>query len=339
MKANRAQIARALDKPDGSTRLFLLYGPDLASSRELAARLAASLGTEGERIDLSPSTLQSDPARLADEAASIGLFGGARHIRVEGAGEESAESVKALLGASSAGNPVVLVAGALRRDSTLLKLVVESDRALAFASYLPDGADAERLAVTIARESGVRLRPELARRLAAQTGGDRALLRQEIAKFALYLDATPERPAELDTPSYELLAVEGEDPGQAVLVDAALSGAALALDEALVHSGRAEPVPLLRALARRLLQLAELRGRVEEGASIEAAIAGAGRGLFWKDRDIVARQLDRLDAATLARALERTAMVERQVKYGHPGAALIADSLLLDIVRAAGRSR
>ena len=121
------------------------------------------------------------------------------------------------------------------------------------------------------------------------------------------------------------------------MVDAALSGAALALDDALVRSGPADPIPLLRALARRLLQLAELRTRVEEGASVEAAVAGAGRGLFWKDRDIVARQLERLDAATLARAIERTAIVERQVKRGHPGAALVADALLVDIVRAAAR--
>ncbi len=337
MKANRAQITRALDQPDDATRLILLYGPDNAGSRELAARLGAAMGADGERIDLTGATLQSDPARLIDEAAAIGLFGGARYIWVDGAGDEIAAAVQALIEAPSAGNPVVVIAGVLRPASPLLKLALDSDRISVFASYAPDGADAERLASTIAREAGIRLRPELARRLAAQTGGDRALLRQEITKFALYLDASPERPAELDATSYDLLAVEGEDPGHATLVDAALSGAPLALDEALMHSGPAEPIPLLRALARRLLQLAELRSRVEDGASVETAVAGAGRSLFWKDRDIVARQLARLDAATLARAIERTAIAERQVKFGHPSAALVADVLLVDIARAAAR--
>lgn len=191
MKANRAQISRALDQPDGATRFYLLYGPDLAGSRELAGRLAAAMGADAERIDLAGPALQSDPARLADEAASIGLFGGARHILVDGAGDEIAAAVKALIDAPSAGNPVVAIAAALRRDSALLKLALDSDRAIAFASYLPEGADAERLAGAIAREAGVRLRPELVRRLVAQTGGDRALLRQETAKFALYLDASP----------------------------------------------------------------------------------------------------------------------------------------------------
>lgn len=337
MKANRAQITRALDQPDAAVRLILLHGPDNAGSRELAARLGAAMGGDAERIDLAGNTLSSDPARLVDEAAAIGLFGGARYIWVDGAGDEIAAAVQALIEAPSAGNPVVVIAGALRPASPLLKLALDSDRILAFASYAPDGQDAERLASTIAREAGIRLPPELARRLAAQTGGDRALLRQEIGKFALFLDASPERPAELDTTSYDLLAVEGEDPGHAMLVDAALGGAPAALDEALTHSGPAEPIPLLRALARRLLQLAELRTKIEAGASVETTIAGAGRSLFWKDRDIVARQLSRLDATTLARAIERTSIAERQVKFGHPNAALIADSLLVDIARAAAR--
>jgi DNA polymerase-3 subunit delta len=337
VKANRAQIGRALDQPDTAIRLILLHGPDTAASRELAGRLAIALGPDAERIDLTGSTLHADPARLPDEAAAIGLFGGARHILIDGAGDEITTAATTLLAAPSAGNPVVVIAGALRRDSSLLKLAQDSDQAIAFASYPPDGADADRLAASLAREAGVRLRPDLARRLAAQTGGDRALLRQEIAKFALYVDASPERPAELDVRAYDLLAVEGEDPGHAVLVDAALSGAALALDDALVRSGPADPIPLLRTLARRLLQLAELRARVEDGASIESTLAAAGRSLFWKDRDIVARELARLDAATLARAIERTAIIERQVKHNHPGAPIAADALLIDIVRSAAR--
>jgi DNA polymerase-3 subunit delta len=337
VKANRAQVTRALDKPDATTRLILLYGPDLAGSRELAGRLAAAMGGDAERIDLTGAILKSDPARLADEAAAIGLFGGARYILIDGAGDEMAPALSALLEAPSAGNPAVAIADNLRKESALLKLALASDMVLAFASYPPDGADAERLASAIAREAGLRLRPELARRLAGQTGGDRALLRQEVAKFALFLDASPERPAELDPRDYDLLAVETEDLGHGPLVDAALGGAPLALDEALVRGGPADPVPLLRALARRLLQLAELRTKVEDGASVQTAVAGAGNRLFWKDRDVVARQLAQLDAATLARAIERTAMAERQVKRNHPAAAFIADTLLVDIARAAAR--
>ena len=104
MKADAAQVARALDKPDPALRLILLYGPDESGSRALASRVDKALGADAERIDLSGSQLKGDPARLADEAASISLFGGARHIRVDPAGDEAIEAVEALLEAPSAGN-------------------------------------------------------------------------------------------------------------------------------------------------------------------------------------------------------------------------------------------
>ena len=87
MKANRSQIERALARP-ADTRLFLLHGPDESGSRGLARALAAAMGADAERIDLTGAELKADPARLADEAAAISMFGGARWILVEQAGDD-----------------------------------------------------------------------------------------------------------------------------------------------------------------------------------------------------------------------------------------------------------
>ena len=65
------------------------------------------MGEDAERIDLSGPDLKADPAKLADEAAAISLFGGARMIRIDPIGDESFAAVEALLEAEKAGNPVV----------------------------------------------------------------------------------------------------------------------------------------------------------------------------------------------------------------------------------------
>ena len=52
MKANRAQIERALDSATTDIRAFLLYGPDESQSRDLAARIGRRLGPAAERVDL-----------------------------------------------------------------------------------------------------------------------------------------------------------------------------------------------------------------------------------------------------------------------------------------------
>ena len=97
MKANAAQIRAAVDKPKPDIRLFLLHGPDEAGAAEFAERLGKAVGPDAERIDLDMKALREQPGRLADEAASLSLFGGNRYVRVSGLEEAGSEEVSLLL--------------------------------------------------------------------------------------------------------------------------------------------------------------------------------------------------------------------------------------------------
>jgi len=341
VKAQRGQIERALDAPQADCRLFLLHGPDESSSRDLAQRLARAMGADAERIDLGGAALKADPARLADEAASISLFGGARHIRIDPAGDEILEAVEALLEAPSAGNPVVAIAGALRKESKLLKLALASPMVLAFASYVPEGGDADRLAMTMAREHGLRMTTDLARRLAAATAGDRALLAREMEKLALYADASPEQPREIDHAALDALGAATDEGDLARLVDAVLSGRAEAADAELASlAGEGvEGVPVIRALLRRLLLLAQLRAETARGESIDAVMASSGKSLFWKEKPEVAKQLARWSPDKIETAIARLGEAERLLKSSGALGAIAVEEELLAIGRAAARMR
>src|SRR3546814_1648200 len=115
------------------------------------------MGPDAERIDLDGAALKIDPARLADEAASISLFGGARWIRVTLAGDEALPAIEGLLQAAQAGNPVIAIGGTLKTSSKILKLALDHKEVLAFASYAPGGRAAEQLAPPVGRETGLRL--------------------------------------------------------------------------------------------------------------------------------------------------------------------------------------
>ena len=96
MKAVKASLYGALDKPASDVRFYLFYGPDEAASRALVSAFAAAAGAGAERVELTGSSLREDPARLADEAASISMFGGSRYIVVDPAGDESTAAAEAL---------------------------------------------------------------------------------------------------------------------------------------------------------------------------------------------------------------------------------------------------
>lgn len=338
MKANRAQVERALRKPEG-VRFFLLYGPDDAGSRSLLKLLATS--PDSERLELSGAELRSDPARLADEAASISLFGSSRYVVVEPAGDECMPAVEALLEANAAGNPVVLVGGALKASSKLVKLALSHPAALALASYPPEGEQAERLVLDLARAEGLAVRPDIARRLAEACAGNRAILALELQKLALFLDASAERPKPLEMDAIEKIGADSGEGDLSRMVDGVAGGDAAVLGSELLRlsSEGVEGIPLIRAVLRRMSLLSRLRAQVEAGNSPSAVMASAGKSLFWKEKDSIGRQLGRWRSEALARSVSRLLEAERAVKAsGGLGAAAVGEELFA-ICRQAARQR
>jgi DNA polymerase-3 subunit delta len=340
MKANRPQIDKALKAP-GETRFFLLHGPDESGSRALIKALGLGMGAEAERVDLAGADLRGDPARLADEAASISMFGDLRWILVEAAGDEIVPALEALLEAPAAGNPVAIVAGALKPASKLLKLALAAPNALAFASYVPDARDAERLVLDMARAHGLIVRPDVARRIAESCGGNRAIIEQELVKFALYAAAAPEAPKPLDHEIVDALGAAVDEGDLTRLVDSAAGGDAAALEAELVrlHAEGLEGITLIRAMLRRMALLARLRAEVEQGSSPAAVMASAGKSIFFKEKDGIERQVRRWRSDLIAKAMSRLAEAERQVKTSGGVGPIAADSELFAICRQAARLR
>lgn len=339
MKANFSQLRAAIDAANPDIRLYLFHGPDEAGAADHVQRLARAIGPDVERIDLDGAGLKSDPARLADEAASLSLFGGKRFIRVDGVGEESLAALTALLEAETAGNPVVAIAPTVKTTAKIVKLAQSAPRAMAFACYVPDGADAERLAVTIAREHGLRPVGTAAKRLAEAAAGDRAVIAREVEKLALYLDAAPDRPAELDDAALDAV---GADLGEAEMgsaVAAAVDGrtADLGVELARLADAGTSPIPVLRNLVRRLMALAEMRADVEAGATLDEAMAR--QRVFFKEKAQTGHALRRWTPARLTSAIDRARAAERAMMSSDTAGSILADNAFTTIARIAARQR
>ena len=340
MKANRAQIERALKAPE-TTRLFLLHGPDEAGSRSLVKLLGDAMGESAARIDLTGADLKADPARLADEAAAISMFGDKSWILVEQAGDEILQAVEALVEVPAAGNPVAIVAGALKASSKLLKLVLAEPSTTAFASYPPDAQQAGALVAKLGREHGLDIRSDVARRIADAAGGNRALIAQELAKLALYLDASPAAPKPLDHDAIDAVGAGAEEGDLTRLVDSVAGGDAAGAEAeiARLRAEGKEGITLIRALLRRMILLARLRAEVERGSNVGAVMASTGKSLFFKEKDAIGAQLGRWRSDYIAKAVGRLVEAERQVmSQGGPG-IVAADAELFAICRQAARLR
>ena len=330
MKAVKTSLNSALDRPPGNIRFYLFYGPDEAGSRALAMRLLKGLGN-AEKFIVIGSAVKNDPASLPDEAGALALFGGARALWIEPAGEEIVEGVGALLDAAASESAVVAVAGALRKTSGLLKLAESHVAALAHCSYVPEGRDMERVVDELSRAVGLRVSPDVSQRLAAAANSNQAIAASELEKFALYLGAEPAKPCDLDHDTLDLLSADAAEGDLLKLGDLALAGRMDALLEELgrLPSGGNDAVPVIRALQRRLLMLAPLRARVERGESVNGVLTSMGKALFWRDKEVVQRMLSAWTAERIANASARVATLERQLMLSKaPEDASLAETLL-----------
>jgi DNA polymerase-3 subunit delta len=335
VKASKASVGRALDQPDRQIRFYLFNGPDEAQSRGLGARLVEAL--KASRFLISAGSLKSDPALLADEASALNLFGGVRVVWIEPAGDDIADSVQALFELPAAESPVVAIAGSLRKTSAVLKLAESSPLALAFTAYLPEGQEAGRMVVDVGRRYGLKISPPVAARIAAACANDQAVVAQELQKLALYVDASPNAPKELDHDAVDAVGADSGEGDFLRLADLALGGAVAELADELsrLPGAGSEAIPVVRSLQRRLLMLAPARARVERGEPVDAVMTSLGKALFWKDKPVVGRMLSKWSAGDLAKVAERAGKLERELMFSDaPGREALGEELLAIARRA-----
>ena len=339
MKTDAGRLRALIAAPPRDIRLYLLHGPDEAGAQAAARQIGNAVGADAERVDLDGATLRKDPARLADEAASLSLFGGARYIRVTGIGEESLEAMTMLLGAERTGNPVIALAPGLRATAKVAKLALDSPRAYACAFYEPSAAEAEKVAQSLAREMGLQPDPGIARHVAEASGGDRAVIAQELEKLALFLDAGPDRPKLLHQAALDAIGADLGDSAQSALVAAIVDGEPAALGVALdrMSAEGLSPVPWLRALTRRLLALADMRAAIEAGDAAGEVVKR--HRVHFREEGTTLAALRRWSPTMLARAVAQVRTAERGVMASNYAGSVLAEAAVLTIARGIAARR
>lgn len=337
MKTAKGQISAVVDRPDPTVRFYLFHGPDEAGSRALAIRLLHGLG-DAERFIVLGNAIKVDPASLADEAGAMALFGGPRAIWIEPAGDEIASGVEALLDSPASESAVIAIAGNLRKTSSLLKLADGHAAALSHISYVPEGRDMERIVTEIGHRVGLRFPVDVAQRIAHSSGNNQAVAEQELAKLALFVGSSPEQPQQLGHDAIDAVGADAAEGDFLKLGDMALSGNMNGLlDELGRLSLNGEAIPIVRSLQRRLLMLAPLRARVEQGEDVGAVMTSMGKALFWKDKSMVQRMLTSWSSARIAEAARRVGELEQQLIFVDMSDEAAIGETLVSFARVAAR--
>jgi DNA polymerase-3 subunit delta len=314
MTAVRApDVEAALRRLDPRIVVLLFYGPDTGlvaeRARKAAEQAVADPADPFQLVRLEGETVAADPGRLADEAGTIGLFGGRRAVWVRPTTRNLAPTVEAILQSAPKDALVVIEAGDLPKSSPLRTLCEKSPAALALPCYADSARELGAIIDETLRGAGLSIAKDARAALLASLGGDRLASRSEVGKLALY--AHGRREVTLD----DVDAVVSDVSALALdaLVDAAFCGDRIGIEAGCrrVQAEGTAPSVVLTAALRHTLALLAAAADIDEGRSAEAVLQG-WRGLHFRRRDLVAEQLRRWRATSLAQivALLQSAVLD-----------------------------
>ncbi len=328
-----------LDRPDPRISFVLIYGPDrgLVSARAdaLAGKVAESLSDPFLVTVLDADSVAADPARLADEANSLGLAGGRRVVRVRGAGDAQARAFEDPLAGQGCANLVVVEAGNLGKRSSLRQLFEKSAIAGALPCYADEGGSLSAvIKETLATRDLTASRDAMVY-LAGNLGADRLQTIAELEKLALYMGG----PGTVELADAMAAVGDSAASGLDDVVYAAAGGdrAGLDRDLARAYAGGAHAVGVLRACARHLQRLHLAAGMIARGSTPKQAMGSLRPPVFFKLAGAFRQQLRLWSPARLADAMVLVLEAEADCKTTGLPAEALCSRALMRIGQAAAR--
>ncbi len=349
MKISTGQAQRFIKKPDPTIRAVLVYGPDGGLVRERIEALLRSVVEDPNdpfRVaELDAAALRDDPARLPDEAAALALTGGRRVVRIRGAGDGLSDQFKAFLTDPPGEALILLEAGELPTRSSLRKVFEAARNGAALACYHDAGRDLNEVIDKTLAAAGLVASPDAHAYLGANLGADRQLTRRELEKLVLYMG----RPLEGDPANrrVELADVQAciGDSSELTLENIAFAvgdGDLQGIERGLTRSLQegAQPISVLRGVARHFQRLHLVVGQLKRGVGIEDALKRLRPPVFWKTSERFRNQAGRWNAPALAAALENLLTTEAACKRtASPAETLVSRALLHIAANAPRRQR
>ncbi len=336
MKITASKADAFVRRPDSAARAVLVHGPDAGLVRERAEALVGGVvddpGDAFRVAELSPARIKDDPALLADEAASLSLTGGRRVVRVRQTTDALAGVFEDFLASPPAGDALVVVeAGELPSRSRLRRAFERADNAAALACYPDEDAALRRVIEETLGAYDLVLEPAAESYLVAALGGDRQVTRAELDKLVTYMG---------DDRRVSLADVEACVGDSSVVTLDGVAIAAAGGDLAAVERGLAraylegaQPVTVLRAVARHLQRLHRAAGRVARGEPLAQVVKSLAH--HFRVEDALRAQQPRWPAARVVRAMDAVLDAERACKTTGSPAEAICGRALIRVARAA----
>jgi DNA polymerase-3 subunit delta len=335
MVAKKAgEVDAFLRRPDAGYAVVLVYGPNAGLVSERARHVARGFIDDPDDpfqlIRMDGDDIAADPFRLAEEAHTIGLFGGRRSIWIRAGSRNLLPALEPILKTPPADAQVVIEAADLAKGNPVRLAAEASRNAIALPCYADETRDIVALAETVLKDAGLTIDRDGRERLGDLLGADRQLTRRELEKLSLFAQGTR-------TVTAETIDAIMADAAAAILdtvIDAAFSGepAALQTGIARIFAEGDDPGMVVGAALRHAMTLHRHRLAADKGTSLE----DLSRRMHFKRKGAFQKQMRLWSTTSLEGAIVTLRETQAQVrKMASIGETLACRAFLTIATRAA----
>jgi DNA polymerase-3 subunit delta len=333
-----ADIDRFLAKP--TAPVVLVYGPDAGLVRERGEALVrASVENPADpfsAVRIESEELAANPARLADEANTVPLFGGRRAVLLKISSRHNVlPSIEAVLNDPPRDCRIIIEAGDLKKISPLRALAEKSKNMAALPCYLDNEQALARLIDQEMREANLTLADDARAALMSLLGGDRLASRSEIRKLVAY--AAGKNRIELADVS--AVVSDASEIALDALFDAAFAGKISEVEREFkkAASEGTSPSSMVSGALRQVAQLHRMRLMIDNGDSAEYAMMRGAPPVHFSRKSVVETALRQWSAPRLVRAMTQLADASFDARRQSELADVIAQRALLSLAVGARR--
>ncbi|WP_406855582.1 DNA polymerase III subunit delta [Alsobacter sp. KACC 23698] len=333
-----AEVDAFVRRPDPAYAVILVYGPNAGLVHERARALARGYVENPDDafqlVRFDGDDISSDPSRIADEANTIGLFGGRRSIWVRAGSRNLAPALAPLIAHPPTDARIVVEAGDLQGRNPVRALVEGARTAMALACYADEGRDLPAVIDMLLNEFGLSADRDAKQLLREMLAPDRLLIRRELEKLAAYSHGSK------IVTAADVEAVLADIGGSVLdsVVDAVFSGEPDTMDRALTRLFQEgdDASVVIGAALRHAMTLHKTRVAIDLGASPDRA-ADAAR-IFFKRKDAFNRQLAKWRAGTLESVIATLRDAQAQARRNGGLGEVLASRAFLTIATRAARA-
>ena len=309
------------------SNIVLFYGQNQGAKEEeisklLVAHKDKSLSKYDEKQILDDSEI------FYNEILSKSLFDSKKIIVINNATDKLLKIIEEILDKKISEIYIIINSNVLEKKSKL-RTLFEKDKKLVCIAFYPDTIDVlSKLTYNFLRKNNITISQQNINLIANKCNGDRGILKNELEKIYFF----SQNKKKISTESILKLTNLIENLSVSELVDNCLAKnhkrTLYILNEN--NFNNEDCIIITRTFLNKLKKVLKLAKDYEENKDINKTISNAKPPIFWKDKEIVKQQINKLSSKEISKLIIKINNIELQIKKNSVNSVNIVSDFILN---------